>query len=554
MNQMNSPFEVFDRASFNFRKYLILPLVVLLINYYNLLFSRRLLGDTGDARLSIAIYEHWFQFFQGKESLNSTAFFYPAKGTLGLTDGFFVPGAFHSFFRFLGFSIVNSWTITNDLILFIGLIGVSRLGSRFIKNEFALFCFVLITSIGYPFVTQLGHIQTLGYLAVFWFLDSIYLIQNGNKRQKQYSTAILFLGLPLLALSAWYPFALLLLLTSLSYVILVVSRSKKIYPGIQTDIVRFLALNRKFYTFGLRAWGLTLASIFLWVVWAWVYSPAFFALKNHPWSEINFYSPRLGDLINASYRSSGIEKVIYAKLHLSSAPTYERALGLTIGLTLISIFVLIAIVRKLKIIREKDRRLALCTLTLAILPLLILVQDEFGHSAWFPFWKIIPGAESIRAPYRISIYCSWILVGLFFYLIQDVNRVLLISITALMLIDTTRALPLDWKKDAFLPTNTTKIVSQLGANNCSAFYVRPLNNGDNTFFQIDNEIIATFSQVPTVNGYSGNFARGWNSGLNPASDVEIVKWLKLNHANKSDNVCIFDYSGHYLNSLNSAIK
>ena len=123
-----------------------------------------------------------------------------------------------------------------------------------------------------------------------------------------------------------------------------------------------------------------------------------------------------------------------------------------------------------------------------------------------------------------------------------------------MLIDTTRALPLDWKKDAFLPTNTTKIVSQLGANNCSAFYVRPLNNGDNTFFQIDNEIIATFSQVPTVNGYSGNFARGWNSGLNPASDVEIVKWLKLNHANKSDNVCIFDYSGHYLNSLNSAIK
>ena len=65
------------------------PVIVFFINFSSLFSRNEFLGDRGDARLSIVLYEHWFSFFLGKENLTSTIFFFPATDTLGLTDAFF---------------------------------------------------------------------------------------------------------------------------------------------------------------------------------------------------------------------------------------------------------------------------------------------------------------------------------------------------------------------------------------------------------------------------------------------------------------------------------
>ena len=200
-----------------FKKYLGIPLFAFLINYQSIFSGTKLLGDLGDARLSVTIYEHWWRVFRGFENFNSTLFFYPAKETLGLTDSFFFPGTMHSFFRLFGFSIINSWYFANLILLFLGIVGITRLGSRFINNDIALLGFVLVSSISYPFVTQLGHIQTLGYLLAFWIIDWIFLLKIGSKAQQKRAKHCLLIAFPLLALSAWYPFALLIFLLCLWY-------------------------------------------------------------------------------------------------------------------------------------------------------------------------------------------------------------------------------------------------------------------------------------------------------------------------------------------------
>jgi hypothetical protein len=242
--------------------------------------------------LDVPVLEQWWRFFQGKENLTSTLFFFPSKETVGLTDSFLVQGVIHSFFRLLGFSIINSWSITNIFLLFLGVIGISRAGSHFLKNDTALLGFVLLSSVSYPFVTQLGHIQTLGYLLVFWFVDWYYLIKKGNANQRKRSINLLLISIPLLALSTWYPFALLLLVFALMCLIELIASKEPLVKKIKSHLKISLKGIKNFLSSERTSWMFVSISIGLWGLWFRIYEPAFYALKNHTWGEINFYSPR----------------------------------------------------------------------------------------------------------------------------------------------------------------------------------------------------------------------------------------------------------------------
>ena len=528
---------------------LFIPITVFVINYSSLFSRNELLGDRGDARLSIVLYEHWFSFLTGKENLTSTVFFFPASHTLGLTDAFFAQGMVHSLFRFSGFGAIDSWVLTNIFLIILGILGISRLASRIFQSQVTVFCLTLIASIGYPFVTQLGHIQSLGYLLIFWLMDWAYLARYGNPGQKKWSKTSLILGFPLLALSNWYPFALMVLMICLAILVYLIGNPSSIWKNLvgifKAALVEIKSKENRNLVIKLG----TISSICLWVLWLRIYFPVMSALSSKSWGEINFFSPRLGDFINASYRAEGLHKVVYDRLHLSNPPTYERSLGLTFSLFIFVTFLIYLLVRKSNLLSVKDRRLSWAALCISLIPILLIIQDEFGRSAWYPFWKILPGISSVRAPFRVSIYSSWLLIFLLYYLVRNRRPVFIISLTLLLFWDTSRMIPTDWERNQYLPAQAQSTMKQIKENNCDSFYSRPDAIGDNTMFQIDNEVIASTFGIPTVNGYSGNFAKGWPAGLDPATDSQIIAWFDFNEHQDQARVCIFNQSGALQNIL-----
>lgn len=528
---------------------LFIPITVFVISYSSLFSQNELLGDRGDARLSIVLYEHWFSFLTGKENLTSTVFFFPASDTLGLTDAFFAQGMVHSLFRFTGFGAMDSWVLTNIFLIFLGILGISRVASRIVQSQVIVFCLTLLACISYPFVTQLGHIQSIGYLFIFWLIDWVYLARYGNPGQKKWAKISLILGFPLLALSNWYPFALMVLMTCLAILVYLIGNPNSIWINLVSILKATLdEIKSKDNRNLLMKFGVTV-SIFLWILWLRIYIPVMSALSSKSWGEINFYSPRLGDFINASNRSEGLHKIVYDRLKLSNPPTYERSLGLTFSLFIFITLLIYLLVRKSNLVSIKDQKLSWAALCISLIPIFLIIQDEFGHSAWYPFWKILPGISSIRAPYRVSIYSSWLLIFLLYYLVRNQKPVVIISLTLLLFWDTSRVIPTDWERNQYLPVQAQSLVNQIKDNNCDSFYSRPDAIGDNTFFQIDNEVIASTFGIPTINGYSGNFAKGWPTGLDPAIDAQIISWFEFNAYDKNSRICIFDQSGKLQNVL-----
>lgn len=522
---------------------LFIPITVFVINYSSLFSRNELLGDRGDARLSIVLYEHWFSFLTGKENLTYTVFFFPASDTLGLTDAFFAQGMVHSLFRFSGFGAIDSWVLTNIFLIILGILGISRLASRIFQSQVTVFCLTLIASIAYPFVTQLGHIQSLGYLFIFWLMDWAYLARYGNPGQKKWSKTSLILGFPLLALSNWYPFALMVLMICLAILVYLIGNPSSIWKNLvgilKAALVEIKSKENRNLVIKLG----TISSICLWVLWLRIYFPVMSALSSKSWGEINFFSPRLGDFINASNRAEGLHKVVYDRLNLSNPPTYERSLGLTFSLFIFIMFLIYLLIRKSNLLSIKDQRLSWATLCISLIPIFLIIQDEFGRSAWYPFWKILPGISSVRAPFRVSIYSSWLLIFLLYYLVRNRKPLVIISLTLLLFWDTSRVIPTDWERSQYLPVQTQSVVNQIDKNNCDSFYSRPDALGDNTIFQIDIEVIASTFGIPTINGYSGNFAKGWPTGLDPATDAQIISWFEFNAYDKNSRICIFDQSG-----------
>ena len=119
---------------------------------YRSIFSGKLLGDPFDSRLHIILHEHWWRWFNGLVSFRDTEFFYPFDKALGYSDVFFTQGIIYSIFRFLGYGLPTSWTLTTILLLIIGNIGWVFVARKYIKNYILqqLSLNRIVGNVGYP--------------------------------------------------------------------------------------------------------------------------------------------------------------------------------------------------------------------------------------------------------------------------------------------------------------------------------------------------------------------------------------------------------------------
>jgi hypothetical protein len=177
-------------------------------------------GDEEDGYLALAIFEHWRHVFAGEVRWTDPMIFFPARGTLGYTDAFFLLGAVAAGLRRLGLDAFNAFMLVMAGLAAVGFFGLRRLAMRHFGVPPAaaamgafLFAFSNVDAV------KLIHVQAYCAMLLPWLCDLMLSAWNGARRGPLLAAAAggLYALLFLTAYQTSWFFACYLLLMALLY-------------------------------------------------------------------------------------------------------------------------------------------------------------------------------------------------------------------------------------------------------------------------------------------------------------------------------------------------
>ncbi|CAB4898161.1 MAG: hypothetical protein F2808_04070 [Actinobacteria bacterium] len=482
-------------------------------------FFGQLLGDIGDARWTVSLYEHWFRVFAGQEAPASTLFFFPTHDTLGYSDAFLAPGIVHAALRAFAVDPVTSWSIATCVLIFLGNLGLALLATQVFKSLIVRIAFVMIAGTTYAFVSQLAHVQTLGYAIVWWVLA---LFLYGRQGSSVASRIAWFFMLPVLALGAltsWYPVFFFALIGAIALVLTFVFLRNGRW---------LLPPWRRARDLSWIGWGLSVGvTAALGVVWLAIYGPAFSSLAK-PWDVYLTYGPHVTDVVNVM-GGSGLWWDIAHVLSPNLEPTsMEHSLGITPALFVAFVVVCFSLTRK-AIVKRRTAPVSIgvAAATVWATWLVVVIFGESGFSLFHFLWRFMPGASSIRSGLRVNVILSVLVVLIVAYLIEkwvietkrkNTRRHVLrivgaAALLAMIFIEQQRVTPANWRPDDFVPVTLRAAQAQLASSSCSSFLY--VGSGSDQIapwsVAVDATAIAVVTGMPTINGYSGNSPAGYPS-------------------------------------------
>ncbi len=503
------------------------------------IFGNKLFGDLLDARFTIVINDHWYQIFSGKRTLANVGFYFPTTNQLGFSDAFFTTGILAIPPRLLGATSVEAWVISNIALMAICFYFSTILISKVLNSNQIGVLVTMLFSTSYPFIAQMGHLQTVGYLLVFpilFYARHVFVDTTNLLR----SIWIVIMLVQILALTSWYAF---IFLWSITFILLGVHT---LFAGREAifitgkRILTLTLLKFKSVTKIKRILSFTSLAV-LPIIWLRIYWVGFHQVTNKDYMEFVFYAPRWGDLFNSVNQSWGLQAKFNEVMGQNVSQTFERALGITPILFILLGFVIFRLVRLDSTPESKVKRIALTLLVTATLPALIVVTDEAGHSFWKFIWEVVTPLRSIRVPFRVAIYTTWILLFVVFYVLAKagVKKWVFSFVFFLLIIDTWRPTPASWSVEELISKNGKVIEKTLIRENCDSFFLNPSESNQAKWLtQVEAMLIANSLGNNTVNGYSGNWPNNWpiEKYWGRAKLEEIGKWAKKSSGN-NDKLC-----------------
>ena len=477
---------------------------------WQVIFGSKLFGDLLDARFTIVINDHWYQVLSGQRAFTNVGFYSPTANQLGYSDGFFATGLLAIPMRFLGAGALESWVISNITLMAICFYFSTILASKLLRNNLYGFLVTVLFATSYPFIAQIGHLQTVGYLLIFPILYFAHQLYVENKNQFK-SFFILMIMMQILALTSWYAFVFVVSLAFLSLGVYTLFTGHRPMMDSTKQIFSSTWSNLNSKSVIKRAISL-LSLLVLPILWLRIYSVGFNQVTNKDYMEFVFYAPRWGDLFNSVNQSWGLQAKFNEKTGQSVPQTFERALGITPILFILITLLVLQIIRSKSRIESIDKKIVLTLLMTAMMPSLIVVTDEAGHSFWRFIWELVTPLRSIRVPFRVAIYTTWILVFLVFYVMVKlgIKRWAFFLIFSILIIDTWRPIPASWSSEELISKNGQAIEKTLIRENCDSFFLNPSESNQAKWLtQVEAMIIANSLGIETVNGYSGNWPNDW---------------------------------------------
>ena len=398
-------------------KKLTLPIAVF-VSFRSVFLDGTFAGDIGDARGNVTALDHWYRVFSGEDSINSLLLFYPADNVLGNSDAFFLQGTLYTIIHLFGFSPVKSAIGAEILFAVIGFVGVSKFLKNIIKHEFIRSSCILLIANSYPFITAMVHPQLIGFLYVFWF--AYFITQSIKSKQASLKYFLMsIITCEILALSSWTALISLIIYTltfGVAYLIIEgwrnFSQKTKFYSkNLKTNLTQKKKLPLILLSSVVLALGL---------LWLRIY---FFNITQgntkYSFTEITAYSPRYGDIANASSGAFGGWIKLYNYFGISTSPTGERALGYPPVLLMTNIVLFCVIVlqnKKTTLINNFGK----IFLTSNFIVLILIITDDANRTPWIFIYNFVPILGSIRTLFRINILLTFILITIICMVLENV--------------------------------------------------------------------------------------------------------------------------------------
>ena len=487
---------------------------------YRSIFSGKLLGDPFDSRLHIILHEHWWRWFNGLVSFRDTEFFYPFDKALGYSDVFFTQGIIYSIFRFLGYGLPTSWTLTTILLLIIGNIGWVFVARKYIKNYILQILSVLtfVSSLSFVYYFTFNP-NIVGYSYLSWialFINNI--IEDRNSKNKNRKISVFITLMLIYALSCWYG--------AFFVILIIIARA---LLEIMFNFESFIqSLKKTKFSVNIRQYLIQLP-IQIFLVWLFIY--VYVSVVNQPkrpTDELFRNSPRIHLLPNGSnVDGTKLSGSIFKDLYLLFGLDFEKEYGIGIGIFTLVLGLFVTVYGIVKKLFSKNQKLWILTFLGVYLYFIVFAEKFSLHQLFF---ENVPGFNSIRCPSRYVILLGFFVIFGIFYtfdlLIKKFNKIKigLIFLAFILLFDQYRSPFKGWDPAVLINTDLMSQKDEI-EKNCDYFYYD--FPGGWWYDQIEAMTFAIQVGVPTVNGYTGAFPVGYptESFTSNEEPLKIFDWI-----------------------------
>ena len=499
------------------------------------LLSGRFIGDSFDARWTSTVYEHWYLVLQGAHPLRQTGIYFPYPNTLGFSDAFLLPGLIHSTFRFVGADMITAWSFTNVALQVVFVLGLVVLSRQLFARTMVRVTFIVVAGSGYTWVAQLEHPQTLTYGLLVWivvaFIAGVRPSTGGNDQSSNIAWPAIPVLIGLLALSAWYPFFFLLLLTPIALAgVLIFLPWRSTWQALRRSLTRVPV------PLGIASLGIFAGSMTLCV---WIYLPVAGEV-DRSWDDYLMHAPTFVDFLGSNHLGGGAWGPVFDRvewLYRSAPPNLEARVGFTPLLLLAFALTMIA---ALAIVSRRPSRLARIELTIGwtvLVTWVIIAVDARGTSPFLIAW-LAPGGNTIRAPMRVNVILSIValtavLLAVEHWLSRQERRSQTRSLIAYIAVgafgvallaeqirdDTAR-----WSFSQEDAERLSEAQQALANQQCGVFRIEQAGAPSPDDTPVLESLLAATSRIPTTGGYSGGAPR---TITEPDSPICVVSWPSM---------------------------
>ena len=497
-------------------------------------------GDEGDARILISLLEHWFRFYSGLvPDWRSPAFFYPERGVLGFSDAYFLYSLPYSLVRATGLDPFISFMAVMALLSAIGFssfmhLAIRHFGAHAWTAAAGAFLFVFADMMAF----KMGHAQSYSAMLLPFVVN---LVASALKAEKRGNAIMLAAAAGLLHalifftafLTGWF-FTLFCLFAAFVYGLLV-GRTRAL------ALVRYLVTEKRSVAV---AYGTAFAIGIL--PFLLIYLPVLFEGRRRSSRGFIAYQPRFTDIINV-----GPGNLVWGALldsvgiaARSNRPVAEVEMGYSPAVFATWVALTLVTARRLR--HDPADTTTVDRVIVVLGGSLIagwLVQLNFlGLHPWQILYFLVPGATGVRTTFRMQIVHN---LAASLLVVLALERILaqrvLSQVSALALAGGLAAFLLVEQIDPETPGSSSRArqwawLQTIPAPpaNCRVFYIvaNPMPASAPWYVhQSDAIMAATLFGIPTVNGNSSIWPRGWElqDPARPDYLEALRRWVEAKH-------------------------
>ena len=480
-------------------------------------------GDEEDGYLALALIEHWRHVFAGEVRWSDPIVFYPQRGTLGYSDGFFLIGLAGTPLRLLGFDIFTSAMIVVAALAAAGFFGLLRVATR----HFAvappaaavgayLFAFANMDAV------KLIHVQSYCAMLLPCIADLALSAWQAKRHGAMLGAGagLVYAALFLTAYqTAWFFGCCVLLLAVLYPVVFGVAAAREAVRAAVTGKRHVVLAAASGFAAGM-------------VPFLALYVPIVQAGYGRDFAEVAANMPDWRDLANVTPHNAlwgeGLTRLGIAGR--PDRPVWEVELGFTPAVLALFAAGLVMLAARLRRKAKAGDRLLLM-MGLAVVVTWLLQMDYLGARPWWLVWAAVPGAGAIRYTFRSQLVANLMVSLVIARTLAALSRPRLacLALSGLVLVEQVNlAWPATMSRRAGLAWIEAVPPPPVG---CMVFYVAPNAappGRTGPQHQDDAMLYAEIAGIPTVNGYSSWFPKGWSleDPASPGYPAALRDWAR----------------------------